>query len=338
MRKALVSALVLAWALALGPVGARAADAAPGDKAAGTQGQGQIQTPADAGPADATDAATADAADAAPAEKADPNKKTAGKESGGSLSRINPFAPVVRPEEIKKPEPEPTAGPVPVAEPSRAPAAPGKVAEPPPPVLLKLNGILFSARMPVAVINDGIVGVGDAVEGYRIASIGPDLVTAEKEGVRYVMTPRCPTARPYDPAAAPVSLAPRDAPASAAAPAAPGAAPQTASAAATDAPAPAPPAPADASAAGLSPAADKAGQAPAAPWLCFDGADETFDCDTEAMTGEPPAGRCSILPGRSGAAAAAKAEPGEAAGLGALPALDPDEQGRIVSPLAKDVP
>ena len=105
-------------------------------------------------------------------------------------SRSNPFAPLPRPEDsrerIPAPDEEAAARPAPPPVPSEAQA----------PAVPKLNGILFSVAMPLAIINDSLVKAGEPVGEWRITSITPDTVTAEKEGVRYVMTPRRPLAQP----------------------------------------------------------------------------------------------------------------------------------------------
>jgi len=117
------------------------------------------------------------------------------------LARGNPFAPL--PEELKAVEP---VAPAAVAtdrstapgeaqgsnDPSRK--APAAAAPEPPPVILKLNGILFAKGMPVALVNDSILATGDLIEGYLITFIGEDLVTAEKGGARFLMTTRQPVA------------------------------------------------------------------------------------------------------------------------------------------------
>ena len=308
MRKARVSVWVLACVLAFAPGEARADGGSPGAEAAETQPGRPAAVPGDE---------SLQTQPGQPAAKpGDPNKTAADKGPAGWFSRINPFAPIVRLEETQKPEPEPTAAPAPLAEPSKAAAA-ARAAEPPRPVLLKLNGILFSTRMPVALINDGIVGVGDAVEGYRIASIGPDLVTAEKQGVRYVLTPRCPTARPWDGAAGNHSgLRIADCGLAQGA--------LGASSPFSESPVPSPQSPVPLLQTG-----------PPAPEAGLAGPGEAFDADAQALAEAPPAGPGPML---CSGAAAAKEELGAADGLGPLPPLDPDEQDRILSPLAKDVP
>ena len=112
-------------------------------------------------------------------------------------SRSNPFAPLPRPEDSRErvpapPDEEASARPAPPPVPSEAQAPAAQAA----PAVPKLNGILFSAAMPLAIINDSLVKAGEPVGEWRITSITPDTVTAEKEGVRYVMTPRRPLAQP----------------------------------------------------------------------------------------------------------------------------------------------
>jgi len=111
-------------------------------------------------------------------------------------SRSNPFAPLPRPE----------GAPVPPAEEgapgTEAPRPTGPLPAPPPepqgqaaavaPAVPRLNGILFSGALPLAIINDSLVKAGDQVGEWRIVAITQEMVTAEKEGVRYVMTPRRP--------------------------------------------------------------------------------------------------------------------------------------------------
>ena len=46
-----------------------------------------------------------------------------------------------------------------------------------PPVELKLQGILYSATKPTAILNGHTVAVGDRFGGMTIASIEPDRIT-----------------------------------------------------------------------------------------------------------------------------------------------------------------
>jgi len=121
------------------------------------------------------------------------------EKKAGWFSRTNPFAPLVGTPEAKPAAPE-SAAPAETTPPTEAPkpaapAAPAETAPKTAPETPRLNGILFSNRLAVAVVNDTIVKVNDQVAGYRVTSIGPDLLVAEKNGVRYVMTPRQPTAQ-----------------------------------------------------------------------------------------------------------------------------------------------
>jgi hypothetical protein len=111
----------------------------------------------------------------------------------------NPFAPLASPESPKEkpaaadegtPRMESPRIPVPYVAAPAAPAAPSTA-----PAAPKLNGILFSARLIVAIVDDTLVKIDDEVGGLRIKSITVDTVLAEKEGTRYVMTTRRPNAQ-----------------------------------------------------------------------------------------------------------------------------------------------
>jgi len=116
------------------------------------------------------------------------------------FSSSNPFAPLANPEPPKEkpapasdegtPRPESPRVAAPYAASPAAPAAPSAA-----PAMPKLNGILSSVRMTVAIVDDTLVKVGDEVGGMRIKSISVDTVLAEKEGARYVMTTRRPAAQ-----------------------------------------------------------------------------------------------------------------------------------------------
>jgi hypothetical protein len=271
---------------------------------------------------------------APPAEKAESTPKAGDEKGGGGLSRINPFAPLVRPPEMRKSDPDPAVSPAsePAAEPVAAPA-PRPVGPPPAPVVLKLNGILFSAHMPVAVINDSIAGVGDQVEGHRVLVIRSDQVIVEKDGARLVMTTRCPIARPQtaeevarteaEPEQGGMPNAECGTERMGSGVSGPGSGDQSEVH--------------DPQSAIRNPQGLKTGtrdQAPGTrdgaspahpeseirnpqcrPWACLDCEFEAFDYDAEAMVGDRPA-----------------------QDLGPLPELAPEEQARIVNPLAKEWP
>jgi len=127
------------------------------------------------------------------------------------FSRGNPFAPLVTAEKPKDPEGAEVLAPedraMKAAAPAGAPVAPATpVAAPAVP---KLNGILCSGGLALAIVDDSICKVGDEVRSYRILSITPEGVLAEKEGKRYVMTTRQPSAQAV---AAPVVPPPPEAP------------------------------------------------------------------------------------------------------------------------------
>jgi hypothetical protein len=174
-------------------------------------------TPKDAAKDAAKDTSTGASTDAA---KQDAAAAEAAKASGKGVnwfSRGNPFAPLTPTEKPKEPEPDiPEPDPDEVGPKTIVPAGPPAVvkAAEPAPVMPKLNGVLFSDRLTVAIVDDALVQAGDAVGSYRIVSIDRDTVLAEKEGQRYVMTTRQPAARLVLAAAA----APRPASAEAAPP------------------------------------------------------------------------------------------------------------------------
>ena len=113
-------------------------------------------------------------------------------------SRPNPFAPPVRSEESKVSSPSPETAPPAGAAVQAAPSAATPPGAEPPPAVPKLNGILFSPEMPVAIVNDTLVRIGDLVDGYRITAITPDAVTLKKESTNYRMTPLAPVMRPAE--------------------------------------------------------------------------------------------------------------------------------------------
>jgi len=131
---------------------------------------------------------------AAPGEPAAVKPK-ADEKGAKVFTAPNPFAPLPRPEEPKPKLPEPSADDTASGKTGAAAAMPsGKSATSAPPVP-KLNGILFSQHLTVAIIDDTMVRVGDQLDGYRITAIEKDTVTAEKEGTMYVMTTRQPGAQ-----------------------------------------------------------------------------------------------------------------------------------------------
>ena len=155
--------------------------------------------------ADSNDAANDDAAKTA-------QTTPAKAEDRSWFSRVNPFSPLVDPEEEKKtdldPLPEGTPGAPATPE---APQTQEDEAEDPSTIPV-LNGILFSERLVIAIVSDAIAKTGDLVDGYRITSITEDAVVSTKEGKRYIMTTRRPQAqldtpgqtapeKPTDPAA-----------------------------------------------------------------------------------------------------------------------------------------
>jgi hypothetical protein len=144
--------------------------------------------------------------DAAKQDAAAEAAKASGKDVNW-FSRGNPFAPLTPTEKPKEPELEmPAPDPAEVGPKTVVPAGPPAVAKAPEPApaMPKLNGVLFSDRLTVAIVDDTLVKAGDVVGLYRIVSIDRDTVLAEKEGQRYVMTTRQPAAQPVlVPAAAP---------------------------------------------------------------------------------------------------------------------------------------
>ena len=75
-----------------------------------------------------------------------------------------------------KPNPAPAA---PAPAPAPAPATPPAPTTPPLslPIALKLQGILYSATKPAAILNGRTVFVGDVISGITISSIQPDRIT-----------------------------------------------------------------------------------------------------------------------------------------------------------------
>jgi len=123
-------------------------------------------------------------------------------------SRPNPFAPPVEPPALPgDAKTEPPSGAAVQAAPSAA-TPPGAEPPPAPPAVPKLNGILFSPEMPVAIVSDTLVRLGDLVDGYRITAITPEAVTLRKEGTNYRMTPLAPVMRPADLPATPEKVEP----------------------------------------------------------------------------------------------------------------------------------
>jgi len=104
--------------------------------------------------------------------------------------RSNPFAPLDA-DGVRQPRPQ------------ESPLARKAGEVPPPPAAqvspaegLKLNGILYCDAMPLAVVNNLIVRVGDEAGGMRVKTIEPSRVLLEDADGFYVMTPLNPSARP----------------------------------------------------------------------------------------------------------------------------------------------
>jgi hypothetical protein len=115
-------------------------------------------------------------------------------------TRSNPFAPLPHAEEPKDRTPPPPAEePVPRPEAPKtsppAPSAPAEETAPATPSVPRLNGILCSNRLSLAIVNDSLVKAGDQIGAWRITTITPQSVTIEREGTAYVMTPRRPVAQ-----------------------------------------------------------------------------------------------------------------------------------------------
>lgn len=53
--------------------------------------------------------------------------------------------------------------------------------------LVKLNGIMYTPKKPLAVINGNIRGIGDYVEEFKILEIGKDSVTVGSAEEEYVL-------------------------------------------------------------------------------------------------------------------------------------------------------
>jgi len=102
--------------------------------------------------------------------------------------RSNPFAPLDE-GGVRRPRPQESplarkAGEVPPPPAARVSLAEG----------LKLNGILYCDAMPLAVVNNLIVRVGDEAGGMRVKTIEPSRVLLEDADGFYVMTPLNPAA------------------------------------------------------------------------------------------------------------------------------------------------
>jgi hypothetical protein len=88
------------------------------------------------------------------------------------IGRADPFAPLERKAAVKPP-------------PEEAGDDAGDVTEPlPKPGLVHLEGIIWSPRQPHAVINETLVGVGETVAGWKVASIGREEVVLLCGGLR----------------------------------------------------------------------------------------------------------------------------------------------------------
>jgi type II secretory pathway component PulC len=51
-----------------------------------------------------------------------------------------------------------------------------------------LSGIIYSAKAPVAIINNKTLGVGDIIDRARVKGIGKDTVTLEYNGIEFTLT------------------------------------------------------------------------------------------------------------------------------------------------------
>jgi hypothetical protein len=60
---------------------------------------------------------------------------------------------------------------------------------PPKPVELTLKGVVLNSRMPLAMINDAVLGKDEAIEGFKVLSIEKDRVVLEDaQGNRRTLT------------------------------------------------------------------------------------------------------------------------------------------------------
>ena len=101
--------------------------------------------------------------------------KTAGKPR---LVAAQPVNPVVVPAPVPASTPAPAAPPPPRSSVSPQPSQP-----PPPPPLppeLKLQGIVYAATRPWAIVNGQTVHVGDRLGDFQVKAISPRDVTLEK--------------------------------------------------------------------------------------------------------------------------------------------------------------
>ncbi len=88
------------------------------------------------------------------------------------------------------PTPAPEVIPPPVVAAGKpAPVAPPQLPQPPPNPTgaLKLQGILYSATKPAAILNGRTVYVGDSIGGMTISKIAPDRVTVLHHNQPYVI-------------------------------------------------------------------------------------------------------------------------------------------------------
>jgi hypothetical protein len=128
-------------------------------------------------------------------------------------TRSNPFAPLSQPDESKERMPPPPTDEAAIRPDAvRTPAAPGapQAEDAAAQTTPRLNGILLCGKLTLAIVNDSLVKADDLVGEWRITSIAADTVTAEREGVRWVMTTRRPVAQPA--AAAPAARTTEPAP------------------------------------------------------------------------------------------------------------------------------
>jgi hypothetical protein len=77
--------------------------------------------------------------------------------------------------------------PTPIATASPAPLSPPRTSRPVPADLPVLNGTLYSARNPVAIINGSALKEGEMVGGYEVVRIQPTTVTVRSNGREYVL-------------------------------------------------------------------------------------------------------------------------------------------------------
>lgn len=139
------------------------------------------------------EALAADAATSAPDAALDPDfgavpeAATAMAGSEEALEAVSPAIPEpARP--VTRPEPTPAMAPSQVTVPKVAPlsAAPKEPAQP----NFRVNGIIYNARHPSAIVNGETVYVGDHVSGATVVSIDRTRVTVLINGQRKVLVLR----------------------------------------------------------------------------------------------------------------------------------------------------